>query len=200
MAKEIEVIENFRADFIHQQIRRFDQLAVLAPKKRVGQLLFLLGFEVELLFFAPGENLLFVGVEIVINRFAIGFVGPLHRLAQGFVEAQGFDTLGGKLGREALGAFDIDLVVAEVAVVEDFAGDPLFAFALHFPHLAIDLGDLSDMFGGEFAVFVAQVFAELAVEPVGVDELDFAPALRGFVVAQYPDVGGDAGVVEEVVG
>ena len=37
------------------------------------------------------------------------------------------------------------------------------------------------------------------VKVAGVDELHLALALLGFLVGQNPDVGGDAGVVEQVV-
>ena len=52
--------------------------------------------------------------------------------------------------------------------------------------------------GGEFAVLLAEVFAE-RLEPLrGVNELHLALAVLGLAVGEHPDVGGDAGVVEEV--
>ncbi len=59
--------------------------------------------------------------------------------------------------------------------------------------------DLVDVGGSEGAVLFAEVLAQLFVELGGVDELDLALALRGLVIGQHPDVGGDAGVVEDVV-
>ena len=52
---------------------------------------------------------------------------------------------------------------------------------------------------GEGAVFRSEVFAELFVELGGIDELDLALAVLGLLVGEHPDVGGDAGVVEDVV-
>ena len=45
-----------------------------------------------------------------------------------------------------------------------------------------------------------RLFFILHEELAGVDELDLALALRLLAVGEHPDVGGDAGVVEELVG
>jgi hypothetical protein len=55
-----------------------------------------------------------------------------------------------------------------------------------------------DVLGAEFAVLLAQVLAQRLEPLAGVDELDLALAVRGLAVGQHPDVGGDAGVVEQV--
>nr|WP_255014063.1 hypothetical protein [Roseovarius sp. M141] len=43
-----------------------------------------------------------------------------------------------------------------------------------------------------------KVLAQLAEQQVSVDQLDLAAARLGLGVGQKPDVGGDAGVVEQV--
>ena len=55
------------------------------------------------------------------------------------------------------------------------------------------------MLGRKFAVLVAQVLAQLAVEQVGVDQLDTPFSGFRLGVGQQPDIGGDTGVVEQVV-
>ena len=60
------------------------------------------------------------------------------------------------------------------------------------------VADALDVVSAQLAVLVAEVFAQ-RLEPVaGVDQLDVALALGRLAVAEQPDVGGDAGVVEDV--
>lgn len=145
---------------------------------------------------------MFLGAEEAgfVDLLAPLLVDPLHFLGETFVEAEGFDALGGELGGFAQGAFDGDLPVAEVAVVEDLGFKTFFRFLAGVGEVEVGAGDLRDVGGGEGAVFLAEVFAKLFVEVGGVDELDFAATGFGFVVAEDPDVGGDVGVVEDVVG
>ena len=58
---------------------------------------------------------------------------------------------------------------------------------------------LFDLVAGDFTPFVAQTFAHLNPVTGGVYELN--PILSGLVlpVAQYPDVGADAGVVKQLL-
>ena len=58
--------------------------------------------------------------------------------------------------------------------------------------------DALDVLGRELAVLLAEVLAQRLEPLAGVDELHLALAVRGLPVRQHPDVGGDAGVVEEV--
>ena len=60
------------------------------------------------------------------------------------------------------------------------------------------LADAVDVGLGQLAVLLAQVLAQRLVPLGGVDELHLAPPVRGLAVAEHPDVGGDAGVVEHV--
>ena len=55
-----------------------------------------------------------------------------------------------------------------------------------------------DVFGRELAVLLAEVLAQRLEPLAGVDELHLALAVCRLLVGQHPDVGGDAGVVEEV--
>jgi hypothetical protein len=60
------------------------------------------------------------------------------------------------------------------------------------------LSDAFDVVRGEFAVLFTEVFAQ-RLEPLGgIDELDLALAVLRLAVGEHPDVGGDAGVVEEI--
>src|SRR5690606_36046514 len=126
-------------------------------------------------------------------------------------------------------AFDGDLQVAEVAVVEDFAGQHALVLVALFLAVRLDIGlDIGDaqalvvlevavnasqrvdmvgletaVFGFAFAellAFVAQAFFHFPGEVAGVDQLHLAFALVAFAVGDDPDIGGDAGVVEQLVG
>src|SRR6266702_2265374 len=56
------------------------------------------------------------------------------------------------------------------------------------------------MFFRDFAAFVAQAFAHLHPEVSGIDELHFTSSLLLFAVGEYPDIGGNACVVEKLLG
>jgi hypothetical protein len=63
-----------------------------------------------------------------------------------------------------------------------------------------EAGNAGDMVFRELLALGAEGFPHLLVAVHGVDELDVALAVGGFVVGEDPDVGGDAGVVEHVRG
>src|SRR5437868_7066740 len=56
------------------------------------------------------------------------------------------------------------------------------------------------MFFRDFAAFVTKALAHLYPEVCGIDELYFASSLLLFAVSKHPDVGGDASVVEKLLG
>ena len=60
------------------------------------------------------------------------------------------------------------------------------------------VADTDDVFLRQFAVLLAEVLAQWLEPLSGVDELDFPAPTPGFPVAEDPDVGGNAGVVEHV--
>ena len=51
--------------------------------------------------------------------------------------------------------------------------------------------------GRDFVFLIAETLTEFVEDLAGIDELYFALALCAFVLGQYPDVGGDPGVVEQ---
>ena len=60
------------------------------------------------------------------------------------------------------------------------------------------VADPLDVFLGKLAVFLPKVLAK-GLKPLrSVDELHFALAVLGLLVAQYPDVGGDASVIKHI--
>ena len=72
----------------------------------------------------------------------------------------------------------------------------------------MDAGDLADLVWlalvvvrvADLVALVAQALLHLDEELAGVDELDLALARLFLPVGENPDVSGDAGVVEELVG
>ncbi len=85
------------------------------------------------------------------------------------------------------GVFTVD----ELMIVEDLRQVALL-------ELRIDPGDAFTVLGCDLVALVAQGFAQLVRDSGGVDELHLAATLLVLVLGQDPDVGGDAGVVEQV--
>ncbi len=109
---------------------------------------------------------------------------------------QGFDLLG-RIGalrfnaRQSQRPFDRHLPVAKGLVGEDLRLRRLL-------ESQVGGGNALDIGRGQLAILLAQVLAQGAIPGGGVDELHAALPVGGFAVAQQPDVGGDAGVVEHV--
>ena len=132
------------------------------------------------------------------------------------------DALGAGLEVQPQRAFDGDLVEAEVVVVEDLADDALAldgllgdrVFLGEGPRLAVaevaeDSRDVrrsgrarSPCRRGRRCLLrlLPRLFSIFTKNAARVDELDLALALGFLAVGEHPDVGGDAGVVEELVG
>ena len=112
-------------------------------------------------------------------------------------------------------------MVAEILVVENLAddalaldglvGDGVFlgeGARLAVAEVAEDLREFADVVGvfllvggvADAAAFVAEAFLHLHPERAGVDELHLALAGLFLPVGEHPEVGGDAGVVEELLG
>ncbi|MNG04688.1 hypothetical protein D3C84_878390 [compost metagenome] len=73
-------------------------------------------------------------------------------------------------------------MVAEVAVIEHLGGNTIATgWAVDAGEVEVGLGNQLDMFGSKFAVLVAEVFAQLAVQQAGIDQLHLAAALRRLV-------------------
>ena len=118
----------------------------------------------------------------------------VERGAQVFVaggEAQRLDGLERELAVQAQRALDRHLPVAERGVGEDLRLG-------RFLEVEEGAADALDVLGRELAVLLAEVLAQRLEPLAGVDELHLALAVLGLPVGQHPDVGGDAGVVEEV--
>ena len=92
------------------------------------------------------------------------------------------------------GAFHGDLGVAKVRGVKNLAD-----VALH--KVAVQAGDFRDGAFRDVVALVAQGLAPLFVQAAGVDELHLARAAgAGLLVGEQPDIGGNAGIVKDVVG
>ena len=89
---------------------------------------------------------------------------------------------------------DRHLRIAEVLVVEYLA-------ELRLGEVAIEPGNLGNGRRRDVVALVAQRFAALLEQAIRVDKLHLALAARtGFLVRQHPDIGCDAGIVEDIVG
>jgi hypothetical protein len=95
-------------------------------------------------------------------------------------------------------ALDGDAVVAKGLVVEDAADGAAVFLGLH--EVAKQAGDAGDVLVAQLLALAAQALAHLLPHAAGVDQLHLALARFGLAVADDPDVGGDAGVVEHVGG
>ncbi len=66
--------------------------------------------------------------------------------------------------------------------------------------VAGDADDLRDLVAGHFLALLAEALTHLREALPGIDELHLALPARALAVGDDPEVGGDAGVVEELVG
>ncbi len=144
-----------------------------------------------------GQHFAFeVGGDVITERHILGVAqrGIRHRLALAFaLAAQNHFAR-----RVALGALDGDGVVAEVFVPENAADRHTVAGG--FLELTKQARDVLDVFRAEFFALAAEALAHLLPEAASVDQLQLAFAGGGLAVADDPDIGADAGVVEHVCG
>ena len=80
---------------------------------------------------------------------------------------------------------------------ERLVGEDLDLLAFH--EVAVEAGDLVDLRARDLLALLAERLAHLHEQLAGVDELHLAASLRGFAVGDDPEVGRDAGVVEQLV-
>ncbi|GDX75087.1 hypothetical protein LBMAG41_01630 [Cyanobium sp.] len=66
--------------------------------------------------------------------------------------------------------------------------------------VAKQAGDFRDLLWAQLLTLAAQALEHLLPEAAGINQLHLALALGGFAVAEDPDVGADAGVVEHIGG
>ena len=196
----VEVFVFTLGEHLLQRFRRVEKFAVFLPEFGIGQLFDLGTFEIAQRLHAESFDLVFERSDLIVDPIAQMRVDRRHRVAKFFIVAQSGDIVVAEFHPQTLGAFDGDFVVAEILVVEDFGGDGVVVALLPECEVAVNFHDMRDILGAKFTVFVAEIFAEFAVGARSVDELHFAAAVRGFGVGEDPDVGGDTGVVEEVVG
>lgn len=194
-----------------------EEVAPSGPGGGVEQLLLVRRGDLDLLLFQPVlDGFLLCGEEaFFIDLLPPLLPDPFHLGAERGKEAQGGDAVSAVLGGLPQRALDGDLPVAKLVVREGFAAErrrerghscPLLGCiranrSVRAPliHIEVGLGDLLDVRLGEGAVLFAEVLAQLLIQLRGINELDLALTLLGLVIGQHPDVGGDAGVVEDVV-
>ena len=114
-----------------------------------------------------------------------------YRLVAGG-KTQEFDSLVGELAFQAQRALDSDLPVAEVLSVEPFRLGGFLRLA------EVDVDDSLDVSIREFTILLAEIAAQRLEPATCIDQLHFVTTRFGFLVGQHPDIGGDAGVVENV--
>ena len=81
---------------------------------------------------------------------------------------------------------------------ERLVGEDLHPVALG--EVAVEPGDLGDLVGRDLLALLAQALAHLHEQLAGVDELHLAAPFGALAVGDDPEVGRDAGVVEELIG
>ncbi len=166
-----------------------EDLLLRRALRTLGPALDLIGQVLEyLLHNVPG--LVPVRPRLVAERVAHGLQG-VEQLGAGIQEALARIT--GELEAQAQRAQHGDAAVAEVGVVEHAAG-------LTVRHAAVLAGDGVERGLIEVAALVAEAALHRRVTLARVDELDPALAVGGLAVADYPDEGADAGIVEHLLG
>ena len=160
---------------------------------------------------ADGLLPLLAGFDFLLAEFLVLF-GARGKVPEAGHLIQHGDTFAGCLEVQPERAFDGDLVEAEVLVVENLADDQRFLHPVHrerpcFPvrEPSVYLCNLADMVGvalvgvADAVAFVAETLLHLHPEVAGVNELNLSLALPLLSVREHPDIGGNSGVVEELV-
>ena len=140
-----------------------------------------------------------VGLYVFLERHVLGIAAGGVGLGLAGVAAPLFGGIGGggrgllRAGGGQGGALHGNPGVAEVGHVKDLAQGA-------FGKVAIQAADLCDGVLGDVVALVAQGLAAFFVQAGGIDELHLAAPGFGLVLAEQPDIGGDAGIVKNVVG
>ena len=201
LGEEGEVVPVFLAELLVEFSGDFQQLAAGEPELGIEEFFQVRAGEFDLFVVEPAlDGFLFPGEEVLlVNVLAPLGKDPLHFGGEGFVEAQRGDALGGELGGLPQRALDGDFPVTEFLVVEDLGFQAIDGLLAGIEQVEVGAGDLGEVVSGEGTVFRTEVLTELFEKLGGIDELDLALAALGFPIGEQPDVGGDAGVVEDVV-
>jgi hypothetical protein len=140
-------------------------------------------------------------------------LGAGGKVAEPAFIVQPGDALLASLEIQAQGAFDCDLVEAEILICKNLADDQGLFLTVNskLPGLSVleiakDFGDFGDvvrvffLVGGvaDAAALVAQTFFHLHPEVAGVEKLDFAFALLFLPVGENPKVCRDARIVKKL--
>ena len=67
-----------------------------------------------------------------------------------------------------------------------------------FAEIDDEIADAPDVFFGEFAIFLAEIFAQRREPRAGVNQLRLALFFGRFAVRQHPDIGRNAGIVKQM--
>lgn len=137
------------------------------------------------------ELLLFFACEFFFTVFQLFDLDRIIERRQGFVCKHGFDALFVDGVAALKWLHNGVLAINELGVRIDLAVFILF-------EIGIELGDGCAIFWADLITFVTKGFAELVTERRAIDELDLAFAFCSFVLGEDPDVGGDAGIIEEI--
>ena len=174
---------------VHRGEAVAEDLLLRRALRALGPALDLIGQRLEhLLHGVPG--LVPVRQRLVAKRVAHRLQG-VDQFGAGIEEA--LARILGDLEAQAQRAQHGDAAVAEVGVVEHAAG-------LAVRHGTVFAGDGVERGLIEVAALVTQAALHRRVARAGVDELDPALAVGGLAVADHPDEGADAGVVEHLLG
>ena len=151
------------------------------------------------------------GLLLATRRLVLDLGGTLlarHRqVDEGALVAESSDPLAARLEIEPERSFDRDLAEAEVRGGVDAADDSLVLLSVPDDLAGCAVLEVVQQpqnvllaLERDLAALGAQALAQQDPEGGGVDELDLTAPLGPFAVGEHPDVGGDAGVVEELLG
>ena len=137
--------------------------------------------------------------ELVVCSVAAGLVELRSELG---VIRQRFRGLVGCFPAEPKGPLDGDAQEAEALVGEDLHPGGVVAVGafLLLIEVAVEAHDVGDLGVAHLLALLAEALAHLGEALPSIDQLDLALAVGRLAVADDPEVGGDAGVVEELIG
>ena len=206
LAKHIEIRRLLATDRLHQLPPDPNQLTLTQPQTDIDQLGPLLGIQPDLPLLTPTLNRLRLPFQKPGFIHLIAMLGPqlLHRLTQRPIETQRLQPLRTELSTTTIRPLDAHLVITEITVIENLNGNPSrIAIRIHSPlnrlKRQISRRNLLDMLRRKFAILVTEILTQLAIQQIRIDQLHpTAPRLR-LGIAHKPDIGRDAGVIEQIV-
>ena len=201
LSEEFVVVHKLlRAHYLHQLMGKLHQSPALLPLLGRCEAVELLVGLLYLLLLKVALDGGYLVVDAREQAFAVGLIEPFGQLPVCLVIEHLVNLQLRELAAQTQRTLNGDVEETEVVAVENLRlhGVLRRGFLLLKRHVSVE--NLLAVKVGDGAVARALVLAQLLVTLRGVDQLHLATALSQLLVGENPHIGGDARVVEDVVG